>query len=157
MFQKRNSSIVLQQAVSKTMQVRVPGSMTRDNSPLQALPPRTQHKVREFVMDLGSYKPLKPKKTDLSNHIESSADEIVYIKQGTACKGKKVRPKTWTAKEDQTLLHLYSKYPDNWVKIAAEIKTKDKNECKTRYQKLKKSKVGAWSQEEVKQLQDLYK
>lgn len=64
----------------------------------------------------------------------------------------------WKPTEDDKLLYFYTKYPENWAKIAESIGQHDKDECRKRYIKLKSnSKNERWSQEEVDQLLKLYR
>ena len=54
--------------------------------------------------------------------------------------------------EDQKLLNLYSKYPDNWVRISEKFHNRDADECRARYYNVKtKANVnqGRWSKDEV--------
>ncbi|CAI2367284.1 unnamed protein product [Moneuplotes crassus] len=70
----------------------------------------------------------------------------------------RIRP--WKASEDQNLLTLYEKYPDNWKKIAKSFPERDEKQCRTRITRIKvhnKVKQGWWSQEEVEQLTKYYR
>ena len=64
----------------------------------------------------------------------------------------------WKQTEDQKLLYLVQKYPDNWAKIAKIVENHDKDDCRRRYNKLTTSiHIGKWSEEETSKLLHLYK
>lgn len=64
----------------------------------------------------------------------------------------------WKPNEDERLVMLYSKYPENWSKISELIETHDNNACRLRYRKIKtNSTVGKWSEEETQKLLYLHR
>ena len=85
--------------------------------------------------------------TEFRNNREEVTDED---------RAKRMIP--WKPTEDDKLLYFYSKYPENWAKIAEHIGYHDKDECRKRYAKIKSnSKTEKWSQEEVDQLLKYYR
>jgi hypothetical protein len=64
----------------------------------------------------------------------------------------------WKESESDKLIDLYSKYPNNWVKIAERFKNRESDECRIWYTKINaKVHTGRWSQDEVQLLMKLYK
>jgi hypothetical protein len=63
----------------------------------------------------------------------------------------------WRAKDDEKLLTLYKKYPDNWAKISHELIHRDAESCRKRYYAIQEGlKKGEWSAQETNNLIFLY-
>lgn len=59
----------------------------------------------------------------------------------------------WRPAEDQKLLYLYQKYPDNWAKISENLESHDKEDCRLRYIKVNSMyRAGKWTDHEIELL-----
>jgi hypothetical protein len=64
----------------------------------------------------------------------------------------------WRPAEEQKLIYLYGKYPDNWAKIAESMPDHDKEDWHRHYIKIWfNKKEGKWSSEEEDQVKLLHK
>lgn len=64
---------------------------------------------------------------------------------------------TWRPKDDEKLIILYTKYPNNWARISDEMIHHDSDACRTRFISLEEGrKKGEWSAQETNKLIGLY-
>jgi len=68
------------------------------------------------------------------------------------------RPFPWRASEDEKLLYLYERTPENWVRISDGFTAHDKEDCRKRFQAISSKKIeGRWTKEEIEMLTKYYK